>query len=368
MSDPKRKALNKVLAEIQEKNPTANIGFNITPETTNIPTPFVTLNSLINGGMPRGKIGVIAGPSQVAKSTLLAQIIGHNHQLDKNFLALWTDAEQSFEDSWNEKQGVDIERVVLQRPDSDDPNMESMLDKALELVKTKGIDLWVIDSLGALLPKADANKDLTDNENMMALQKKLGTFLRKAVNIIAPTKDWPGCALVMIGQVYTVPSANVALEEVRGGNSVKHFAHWRLKARRGNKDEGPEPIMIKFPDGREGKIVPGWAQHIKLDKSKINSKESQEIILQFIHGRGLDSTNAAITALIANEIVERNGAMYIHERLPDGKIRGRDNLIKFLQDNKEVRDELIKIMDQVLAQRQIDSGKETDSIQVLNDN
>ena len=121
--------------------------------------------------------------------------------------------------------------------------------------------------------------------------------------------------------------------------------------------EGPDPVKLKMPDGETRAIVPGWAQHIKLDKSKLSDKEGQEIILQFVYGRGLDSTNSAITALIAHGIVERNGPMYYHKRFLDypdaanaeGKIRGKDSTIKFLSENKDVRDELIKEMDQLLA-------------------
>jgi RecA/RadA recombinase len=365
MSD-KRKELDKLLTKLKEKQPDLNIGFNnvIVPES--IPTPFVTLNNLNGGGLPRGCIGVIAGPSQSAKTTLMAQTIGYNHQQDPNFVALWDDFERSFDKPWNELQGIDLDRLIIQAPGEENANMETMLDASLALIKSKGIDLWVIDSIGAMLVKADETKDLRDNENMLALQKKMGSFLRKAINAIAPTPTWKGCAMVMIGQVYNVPTTTgVGLEEVRGGNSVKHFAHWRWKTRRGNKDEGPDPVDVRFPDGRIGKIVPGWAQHIKMDKSKINANESQEIILQFVHGRGLDSTNAAITALIANEVIQRDGAMYRHEKLPDGKIRGRDALIKFLQDNKAVREELIKEMDQLLAQRQVDLGEESGTAEAV---
>lgn len=354
----KRKLVEKAIEKIRENNPSIQIGFGSIFETKYLPTPFVTLNALNNGGIPRGKFGVIAGPSQTAKSTTLAQIIGHNMQLDPEFVALWTDAENSLEIDWLETLGVDPDRLIVQRYDTDNNTMERLLDQGLELIKTRGIDMWVIDSIGGLIPKAEQVKSIEDNA-MMDLQRKMGIFFRKANIDIAATVDWPGCACVFIGQVYNVPTTTgVGLDEVRGGNAVKHWAHWRWKTRRGNKDEGPEKIKVQFPDGRTGDIVPGWAMHIKQDKTKLNEKESQEIILQFVHGRGLDSTNSAITALIANNIIERDGAMYKHSKLPDGKIRGRDALIKFLQDNKEAREELVKEMDVLLAERQLDMGSE----------
>ena len=354
----KRKQINKALEKIREKNPTIRLGFGDILDTIYLPTPFVTLNNLNNGGIPRGKFGVLAGPAQTSKSTLLAQVIAFNQARDPDFTVLWTDAENSLDKKWLTTLGVDINRIITQQYDTENNNAEKLLDIGLIIMQTKAIDMWVIDSIGGLIPKAEQDKTIEENA-MMDIQRKLGIFFRKAVQLIAPTADWPGCACVFIGQVYTVPTTTgVGLDEVRGGNAVKHWAHWRWKTRRGNKDEGPEPIDVKFPDGRIGKIVPGWAMHVKQDKSKVNEKESQEVILQFVHGRGLDSTNSAITALIANEIIERDGAMYKHSKLPDGKVRGRDSLIKYLQDNKEVREELIKEMDTFLAERQLSLGVE----------
>lgn len=359
----KRKQIDKALEGLRKNNPNINIGFNNIVTATNIETPFVTLNNLNNGGIPRGKIGVIAGPSQTGKSTLLLQVIGHNMQLNPDFYALWSDVEDSLDRKWLSKFGVDPDRLIVQNYDkpSDDaiPVMETILDEGIAIVGSRQIDMWVIDSIGALLTKADANKSLADN-TMLDLQRKMGTFFRKLLPVCSPRQDWQGTAVVLIGQVYNVPTTTgVGLDEVRGGNSVKHFAHWRWKTRRGSRDEGPQPVDVRFPDGNTGKIVPGWAQHIKLDKSKINEKESQEIILQFVHGRGLDSTNSAITALIANEIIARDGAMYSHKSF-DKPIRGRDTLIKHLQDNVELRTQLIKEMDVFLAQRQADSGIENE--------
>lgn len=358
MSNEKRKQLDKLINKLKEKNPTLNVGFNNIIEPKYIKTPFVTLNNLNNGGIPKGKFGTIAGPSQTAKSTLLAQTIGYNMQTDPDFYALWTDAENSVDRKWLEKLGIDMNRFIIQNYDEQSNNMESMLDDALTIVGSKNISMWVIDSIGALEPKADANKTLKDDK-MLNLQRKLGEFFRRALRVIAAHEGYDGCACVLIGQIYNVPTTTgVGLEEVRGGNSVKHFAHWRWKTRRGNRDEGPQPIPVRFPDGKIGKVTPGWAQHVKLDKTKINDRESQEIILQFIHGRGLDSTNAAITALIANEVIKRDGAMYSHN-LFDKPIRGRDNLIQFLQDNVELREKLVVEMDQLLAQSHIEQILET---------
>jgi len=347
----KRKILEKALNKLTDKNPGISLGFGNIEITQYIATQFPTLNALTGGGIPRGKFGAVVGPSQVGKSTGLEQIIAYNQEIDKNFTVLWTDAEDSLDLNWLATLGVDIDRILVQKYDPNRPFMEALLEDALELVKTRGIDLWVVDSISALEPKEDSDKTIEQNV-MMTLPRKLGQFFRKAVKTISPKPDWSGCAVVFIGQVYSVPSTTSAgIEEVRGGNAFKHWMHWRWKIRRGNKDEGPEEITIQLPDGRPGKIRPGFAQHIKIDKTKMNPKEGQEIILQFMLGRGLDSVNSQITGLLGNEIIERNGAMYMHDLLPNGKIRGRDTLIEFLRTHNDVRNELTKQMDKVLAER-----------------
>ena len=360
----KKNKINKVIKKLQDENPNINLDFNNFIETKYIETPFPTLNSLNNGGIPKGKFGTIAGASQTAKSTLLAQIIAHAQAIDENFIALWTDAEESIDQTWMELLGIDLSRLIIQKYDSDRPYMESLLDDAIKMINSKSIDMWVIDSIGALEPKADEEKLIEENK-MLNLQRKLGEFFRKAIKYIAPTKDWEGCSCILIGQVYNVPTTTgVGLEEVRGGNSVKHWAHFRWKTRRGNRLEGPGDVNFQMPDGQMKKIKPGWAQHIKLDKSKINDREGQEIILQFIHGRGLDSTNSAITALLANGIIERNGPMYYHssfnglsEANAEGKVRGRENVIQLLTDNKNLRKALVKEMDVFLQENQANLKK-----------
>lgn len=336
--------LESIINKIREKSPNLHLGFGAVKESVYIPTPFPSLNELNGGGLPKGKFGTIAGPAQTGKGTLLLQIIAHNMQINPEFTVLWTDAEGAFEKSWAEKLGVDLSRVIIQKYSDDAPNAERLLDHGLELVKSKAIDLWVIDSIAALMPKAEQDKSIEDGK-MLDIQRKLGEFYRKANHYIAQSEGYDGCSCIFIGQIYNVPTTyGVGLEEVRGGNAVKHWAHFRWKIRRGAKDEAPEAIEVIYPDGRKDKMTPGWAQHIKLDKTRINDREAQNIILQFYYGRGLDSTSSAITSLLANNIVVRDGQMYKHSLLPDGKVRGRDATIKFLMENKDIRDKLVEEM------------------------
>ena len=359
----KKAKLAKAIKQLRKDHPDCNLAFASDPswgKWTFVPTPFPTLNALCahpNGGagFPRGGFTVIGGPQQTSKTTAMMQTVAHNHEIDENFVGLLTDVEHSTDHPWLDTLGVDRDRLILHQYDVDHFNtMERILDAGLAMVATGAIDMWIIDSVAALLPKAERDKAL-DEDTMLDLQRRLPVFFKKALNVIAPRKDSPGTACVLIGQVYSVPNTRgIDLSEIKGGNALKHYAHLRLITRRGRRDEGPTAVKIKMPDGESKLVVPGWAAHIRVDKTKINDKEGQEVVIPFMLGRGLDSTASAITALLANGVVERRGAWYYHDKLPDGKLQGRDSVLEYLKENDAARQDLIQEMDQSLAQRKLD--------------
>lgn len=120
---------------------------------------------------------------------------------------MWTDAENAFDVDWARNLGVDLDRLILQRYTITADNMEAVLDDSLAIIKTsQAINMWVIDSIGALLPKKDVydskDKDKSlEGTKMLNLQVKLGEFFRKANILISPNGDYPGCAVICIGQV-----------------------------------------------------------------------------------------------------------------------------------------------------------------------
>ena len=226
-----RAALKRQLAALNKKD-SLHLDFGLINPVKFIETPFVTLNRLIGGGIPRGKFTTIAGPERTAKGTLLLQTIGHKMQQDPDFTVLWTDAEDALDEDWCIKHGIDLERFVVQKYSADAPYFEKLLDDGLKLIETGGIDMWVIDSVAALMPKAEEGKDIEEN-TMLDLQRKLPVFFRKATRIISLANT----SCVLIGQIYNVPNAQYVQQEVKGGNALKHFAHLRLLTRRGNQQE-----------------------------------------------------------------------------------------------------------------------------------
>jgi len=318
-------------------------------------TPFAAVNSLI-GGIPMGRFTTIAGPEHTGKGAFCAQLVAHLQAQDPEFVCLWTDAESAFDATWLEKLGVDLDRVYLQRYTTEVNSMERLMDQALSILKQSKINMWIVDSIGALLPQNDGYKQEGKKEkdkslegtNMLNLQRKLGEFYRKANIYIAPREkdNYKGCAVLMIGQIYTVPSAHAAISEVKGGNAVKHWAHLRLMFRRGPRSDWPESVDVIGPSGNKIKVFPGWSGRIKVEKTRINSNEGQEVLLPFNHGKGFDSLASTIYSALGLGIIERAGAYYKHSALPDGQMQGKDSTIEYFTNNEEAYE---KLYDEVMG-------------------
>ena len=153
-------------------------------------------------------------PEHTGKGAFCAQLIAHLQSIDPNFVALWTDAENSFDFTWATNLGIDLDRLIIQNYNPEVNTMEKLLDQSLHLLKEVKFNMWIIDSIGALVPKSDIfkaqGKTLIDKSlestNMLNLQRKLGEFYRKANIMIAPNPDtnYEGCATILIGQVNNI--------------------------------------------------------------------------------------------------------------------------------------------------------------------
>ncbi len=343
--------IKKLIAKTNKKvgTSTLRLGSEM-PNVDFITSPFTSVNSLVKG-FPRGKLTVIAGPEHTGKGAFCAQLAAYNQSIDPDFVVMWSDLENSFDRKWAENLGMDLDRVIFHKYTSEADTMEKVLDIAFEFLKTKKIDMWILDSVGALLPKSDVyasdgSARSLEEANMLNLQRKLGEALRKMNILISPDEaaSYKGCTTIFIGQVYTVPSANVALEEVRGGNALKHWAHLRLKFRRGPKSDWPKPMEVVGLDGKNRKAYPGWASCIKVDKTRMNSSETQEITIPFFFGRGFDASISTISAALGLNVITRKGAYYECPILPD-KVQGKEELIAYFTSNPDALKALGELVD-----------------------
>lgn len=149
------------------------------------------------------------------------------------------------------------------------------------------------------------------------------------------------------------------MEEVKGGNAFKHWAHLRLMFRRGPKSDWPEQVEIIGIDGAKRKVFPGWGARIKLDKTRINDKEGQEILLTFMLGRGFDSEAAVISAAFGFGMFERTGAYYSSHLLPEGKMRGKENVVKYLTENRDVYAKLVEELNKIAIEGHVVTTEKT---------
>ena len=316
-------------------------------------TPFLGLNTLIKG-IPIGRFSIFAGRSQTGKTALMYQIIAHLQEEDPEFIAVWIDFENSHDATWAERLGVDLTRLIILTYTTEASSMEAVMDKLVDLLALQIVGIVVIDSIGGMIPKGDVQDKegsrSLEKANMLNLQTKIGEVFRKFNPLISPKKDFKGTAIVMIGHVYQIPNAQgYVLEEVRGGNAVKHWAHIRVIMKRGPKNMWPAAIKVPGIDGKERLVYPGFQGRIIFEKSKTNAHEGQEIILDFYHGRGFDRVQSTVSSAEYFEILQRKGGWYYSDLLDGGKIQGKEALIKYFNDDKGKYKELAGLVDEVSA-------------------
>lgn len=364
------KKLNKLLEEVNKKHPgSLQLASDLAPFGT-LSTPFTTFDAL-TGGIPIGKVTVFAGPQHTGKTALCLQILAHIQEQDPELVALWTDLENAWDEDWARKLGVDIDRVLVQKYTKRTNTMELILDDAIKFIDSEQVNFWLIDSIGAMVPSEDlqnskgVQKSL-EGRKMLNLQTKLGEFFRKVNPLLTPdpSSGYKGCPLVVLGHVYEIPNdVGVSMTEVRGGNSLKHWANLRVLFRRGPQSSWPDKIKITGLDGELKEIRPGWTGRFKLDKDRKTGREGQEISLTFNLGRGFDSRAAVITAALGMELFERKGGWYYSDLLPDGKIQGKESLITLLNTDDALFEKVKQKLNEVSLQDHIEHSntKENES-------
>lgn len=322
-----------------------------------IPTRFPALNMILDGGIPRGRFTVVAGPEQSCKSTLTQCIVADDQATDKNNIWLWLDAENSFDAKYAEKNGVDLDRLILIQPDV----MEQMCQRAIEVVVSGAVRGVVVDSVGGFTPWEELKNKREDKEfitrdmaanTMAALAKRIGQFFRLMNVPAARTKT----AVMLIGHVYT-PIGDMYGPEfiVKGGNALKHWSHLRIMSRRkkGDQDEKLERMM---PDGTVKQLYTAYEAVFNVDKTRQGAHYNHEVSIPYVYGTGLSNERSIVDMAFAYQIVTAKGAWYGHrcfpERTPgkgDGWVQGRENAEKYILNNPEVFSEVLKDVGAAIA-------------------
>lgn len=316
------------------------IGFNDHPLAF-VPTGSMSLDHTIGGvlapdgtgplcpGYPRGHITEIYGKEASGKTTLALESIVEVQRQGGS--AMFLDFEHALAHKYAKDLGVnfDKQRLLLYQPE----NMEQGLDM-IRLALATGIDLIVVDSVAAMVPKAEMEKNFEDASKIGVVALKLAQSLPKIVKYLKPHERNPkGSALILINQtralISTGPGRGGGGESSAGGNALKFYMYLRLKT----TCIRTEQISIRDPMTQKEKKAPfGSHTQVKVIKSKIDAKQGQTADLFIRFGQGIDDVYSTIESGVAHHLIKKGGAMY---ELGGRKFQGREKLRAFLLEDQE---------------------------------
>jgi recombination protein RecA len=266
------------------------------------------------GGIPRGRVIEIYGPESSGKTTLAMHCIVEAQKAGG--IAAFIDAEHAFDRSYGEKLGIDMNRLLISQPD----NGEQALEIAEQLIRSSAIDIMVIDSVAALVPKAEIEGDMGDSK--MGVQARLmSQALRKLTGAINKTN----CCCIFINQLRDKIGVMFGNPETTtGGNALKYYASVRLDIRR----------VGAIKDGDD---IRGNRTRVKVVKNKV-APPFKVVEFDILYGEGISRIGEIIDIGTEFNILGKSGAWYSYK---DAKIaQGRDKLKNLLMDNPELTEEL----------------------------
>lgn len=266
------------------------------------------------GGLPKGRVVEIYGPESSGKTTLAIHAIAESQK--KGGIAAFIDAEHAFDRFYAKKLGVDVENLLISQPD----NGEQALEIADNLIRSGAIDILVIDSVAALVPKSEIEGEMGDSK--MGLQARLmSQALRKLTGTIAKT----GCCCIFINQLREKIGVMFGNPETTtGGNALKFYASVRLDVRRISQ--------IKDTDEVSGNRV-----KVKIVKNKV-APPFRIAEFDIMFGEGISKVGEIIDLGVEHNIIKKAGSWFSYGETRLGQ--GRDAVKTLLQDNPELMEEL----------------------------
>ncbi len=319
MSDDRKKALELAISQIEKqfgKGSIMKLGKAMATRVETITTGALSLDLALGGGIPRGRIIEIFGPESSGKSTLAMSIVAKCQQNGGN--AAYVDAENAMDVDYAKKVGIDIDNLLISQPDTG----EQGLDIVDTLVRSGAVDVIVVDSVAALVPKAEIEGEMGDSH--MGLQARLmSQAMRKLTAIISKSKT----IVIFINQIREKIGVMFGNPEVTpGGRALKFYSSVRIDIRR------VEAI-------KKGEQVVGNRVRGKIVKNKV-APPFREAIFEIIFGRGIVPESAVIDVAVDNGVIEKSGTWFNYNGIKIGQ--GKDSAITYLTENPEVMKEIDK--------------------------
>ena len=318
MDTDKQKALDAALAQIDRafgKGSAMRLGSREAIEIETISTGSLGLDIALGiGGLPRGRVVEIYGPESSGKTTLALHAVASAQKAGG--VAAFIDAEHALDPIYAKKLGVDIDNLIVSQPDTG----EQALEITDTLVRSNAVDILIIDSVAALVPRAEIEGEMGDSH--VGLQARLmSQSLRKLTGSISKSK----CLVIFINQLRMKIGVMYGNPETTtGGNALKFYASVRLDIRRTGQIKDRDDIV-------------GNATRVKVVKNKL-APPFKQVEFDIMYGEGISKTGEILDLGVKAGLVEKSGAWFSYDSIRIGQ--GRENAKQYLRDNPEVADRL----------------------------
>jgi recombination protein RecA len=319
MNDEKTKNLDLAIAQIEKSYGKGSImrlgNRDVLVPVSVIPSGSISIDAALGvGGFPRGRVIEVYGPESGGKTTLTLHVIAEAQKLGG--IAAFIDAEHALDPVYARRLGVDVDNLLVSQPD----NGEQALEIAQELIRSNAVDIVVVDSVAALVPKAELEGDMGDPQ--MGLQARLmSQALRKLTGIVSKSRT----CLIFINQIREKIGVMFGNPETTtGGRALKFYASIRVDIRR-------------IQSIKEGDRVVGSRTRAKIVKNKV-AAPFREAEFDIIYGEGVSREGDLLDLGVMKNILEKSGTWisYKGERLG----QGRENARLFLKEHADIRDKI----------------------------
>ena len=316
----KKKALEMAMSQIEKqfgKGSVMKLGEFKAMEIEAIPTGALSLDMALGiGGVPRGRIIEVFGPESSGKTTLALHIVAEAQKMGGE--AAFIDAEHALDPVYAKKLGVDIDNLIVSQPDTG----EQALEITESLVRSGALDVIVVDSVAALVPKAEIDGDMGDSH--MGLQARLmSQALRKLAGAINKSKT----VLIFINQLREKIGVMFGNPETTtGGRALKFYASVRLDIR-------------KIENIKQDGEVKGNRVRVKVIKNKV-APPFREAEFDIVYGEGISKAGNILDMAVNMDIIEKSGSWFSYNGDRIGQ--GRENVKKFLKENPDILDDVEK--------------------------